>query len=59
MHDKDAAFAAFNKALEQGINQPGVLRYDPLLDELRADPRFKETIRRFYPNAAILQASAK
>jgi TolB-like protein/DNA-binding winged helix-turn-helix (wHTH) protein/Tfp pilus assembly protein PilF len=44
--DRDAAFAALEKACEQRVDRIAWLNVDPLLEPLRSDPRFEELVRR-------------
>lgn len=59
MGDKNAALLALDKALEQDFTQPWQLLYDPLLDDLRGDPRFNEIIKRRCPKLAMVQTASK
>ncbi len=44
--DRDAAFAALEKAYEQRVARIAWLGIDPLLEPLRSDPRFDDLVRR-------------
>ena len=49
--EKDAAFVWFDKSLQGGsgarmTGDARMIRYDPMLDPLRSDPRFAELLRR-------------
>src|ERR1700722_16132757 len=44
--DKDAAFRWLDRALENGEAQPSLMRSDPSLRSLRADPRFDALLRK-------------
>ena len=44
--DREQGFKWFAKALDgHRVDQPGTIRYDPLLDPLRSDTRFAELLR--------------
>jgi hypothetical protein len=44
--DREQGFNWFAKALGgHRVDQPGTIRYDPLLDPLRSDTRFAELLR--------------
>jgi eukaryotic-like serine/threonine-protein kinase len=61
--EKDAAFEWFARALQKGPetrsngNESRAIRYDPLLDPLRADNRFAELLRQ-YNRDTLLEAAA-
>ncbi|MBD0289003.1 MAG: hypothetical protein ICV79_26800, partial [Flavisolibacter sp.] len=44
--EKDSAFAALNKALEEREPSLPNIKADPRLDPLRNDPRFQELVQR-------------
>jgi DNA-binding winged helix-turn-helix (wHTH) protein/TolB-like protein/Flp pilus assembly protein TadD len=53
--DREKGFKWFAKALgEHRVDQPGTLRYDPLLDPLRSDTRFAQLLRQ-HNRGSLLQ----
>ncbi|PYK09027.1 MAG: hypothetical protein DME65_13065 [Verrucomicrobia bacterium] len=63
-NEQDAAFEWFTKALQRGTengsngNDSREIRYDPILDPLRADRRFAALLRQ-YNRGSLLEASGK
>jgi DNA-binding winged helix-turn-helix (wHTH) protein/TolB-like protein/tetratricopeptide (TPR) repeat protein len=54
--DREEGFKWFAKALDgHRVEQPGTIRYDPLLDPLRSDTRFAELLRQ-HNRASLLEA---
>jgi TolB-like protein/DNA-binding winged helix-turn-helix (wHTH) protein/tetratricopeptide (TPR) repeat protein len=61
--EKDAAFEWFDKVLQRGTGfrvtgNAGMIRYDPMLDPLRADGRFAALLRQ-HNQASLLEASSR
>jgi len=55
--DKEQGFKWFAKALGgHKVDQPGTIRYDPLLDPLRSDARFAESLRQ-HNRASLLDGT--
>jgi adenylate cyclase len=44
--DSDAFFSAMDKAVEEHVLEPFSLRYSPLLEKARQDPRYSEIMRK-------------
>ena len=48
IHDLNAAFAAFNRAIDQHCFSVALIRVDPLLDTVRDGPRYKALLTRLH-----------
>jgi DNA-binding winged helix-turn-helix (wHTH) protein/TolB-like protein/Tfp pilus assembly protein PilF len=56
MEEKDLAFRWLNKIPANEVS-PLTLRYEPMLDPLRADPRFKEYLQRSHLTNLLVQTN--
>jgi hypothetical protein len=46
LDDRERAFAWLEKAFQDRSMRPDFMRVDPVYDDLRADPRFRDLLRR-------------
>jgi tetratricopeptide (TPR) repeat protein len=56
--DLDAAVSWMEKAYEHGRREPGFLRHDPLLENVRADPRFDRIVERTEADVVAMRERA-
>jgi len=59
LNDRDAAFAALERAYAKRVSRMTVLHINPAFDNLREDPRFEDLARRVgIPKEALAAADA-